>query len=460
MGYDSWVIFINPDAHFCAMVSAKIQDMVKRAFDKNTYPAAESKKIFKEIERFSSALQAELDKEGVSADVFHGGSSAKGTFLKGNFDVDLFVRFDLKKYGEFSSELSDILHRPLERATSGNFERLHGSRDYFQHRHAWKFPINFEVVPVLRISRAEEAKNVTDCSPLHVLWLKDKMSKKPGLVKQSVATKLFLKSIGAYGAESYIKGFSGHVVDILTVSFGSFEALLRDSMSWEKHHVIDVEGYYRDKGHVLQSLDESKVGPLIVIDPIQADRNAAAALSKEKLEMFRSSAKEFLAHPKMSFFTVKKFSLSSLKKDSVPHCQRIIIKLMPCVGKKDVVGSKLLKLYDNLVKGLKRAGFDIFDSGWAWPNSNAYIWLYITKNSISYIKKNPEIVREGPPLDHKQDVKRFKEKNPNNFRHGNRIYARVPRKVNDYMEIIHKTIKEEKHKNSIRSFNILSENKR
>ncbi len=438
------------------MAEDRMQKIVEKIFRKHTHSQAEVKKIFTQIKRFSAILQKELENEKIAADVFHGGSSAKGTFLKGNFDVDLFVRFDYSRYKNFSSKLSDILHLAVERATNNNFERIHGSRDYFQHKYKHVYPINFEIVPVLKIDKPSDAKNVTDCSPLHVLWLKERMTRQKDLVKQSVAAKIFMKAIKTYGAESYIKGFSGHVLDILVSHFGSFERLLVDSHTWENHHVIDVENHYEDKDQAIKHLAESKLSPLIVIDPIQPERNAAAALSKEKLELFRRKAKEVLVNPKMSFFTLPRFSLTALKRENVPHCDKAILKISPKETKRDIAGSKLLKFYERLLSYLKRNGFDVFDSGWDWPNKDAYIWLYVTKNSISFVRKNPDVVREGPPKQRKEDVKRFKEKHSSCFWHQGKIYAKVPRKFVSYRDIIHKTIKEESDKGNIVYAKIIS----
>ena len=45
-------------------------------------------------------------------------------------------------------------------------------------------------------------------------------------------------------------------------------------------------------------LNKSKQqGPLIVIDPVQKDRNAAAALNHEKFEIIKKTAKQFLKKP-------------------------------------------------------------------------------------------------------------------------------------------------------------------
>src|SRR3989344_1579406 len=90
-----------------------------------------------------------------------GGSSAKGTWLK-TFDVDIFVRFDYRKHSDKSSGISDILEKFLKKHFK--ISRLHGSRDYFQITEG-KF--TFEVIPILGIKKASEAKNITDVSPLH-----------------------------------------------------------------------------------------------------------------------------------------------------------------------------------------------------------------------------------------------------------------------------------------------------
>src|SRR5690606_10274411 len=97
------------------------------------------------------------------------------------------------------------------------FERLHGSRDYFQFTYE---SILFEIVPVININDYKLAKNITDCSPLHVRWFQhysDKIVDDMTLYNHARALKLFCKAQYVYGAESYINGVSGHVIDILTI---------------------------------------------------------------------------------------------------------------------------------------------------------------------------------------------------------------------------------------------------
>src|SRR3989344_6793717 len=102
-----------------------------------------------------------LNKNLWDAEAILGGSVAKGTFLKGQHDVDIFVLYKNDK--DISNKLESSLR------IFKNIERVKGSRDYFQAR---VYGLNFEIVPVLKIKTVKEAKNITDISPLHVDWVK------------------------------------------------------------------------------------------------------------------------------------------------------------------------------------------------------------------------------------------------------------------------------------------------
>ena len=56
---------------------------------------------------FEEKVNAELVKQGIVANLFVGGSVGKGTCLPGIRDIDYFMRFDLKKYGE--EDISEII---------------------------------------------------------------------------------------------------------------------------------------------------------------------------------------------------------------------------------------------------------------------------------------------------------------------------------------------------------------
>ena len=338
-----------------------------------------------------------------------GGSGAKGTWLK-TFDADIFVLFDYKKYKDKSDKLSDILEKILRKKFK-KIIRLHGSRDYFQIKQG---NFTFEIVPILKIQKAEQAKNITDVSPLHSKWV----LKHKKLANQMKLTKQFCQAQNVYGAESYIRGFSGYVCEILTVYYGSFLNLIKNAAKWQSKVVIDAEKYYKGKD-VFKLVNTSKlVSPLIVIDPVQRDRNAAAALSFEKFEAFKKAAKGFLQRPSKEFFVKKNLNLLFLNEKSKDK-RLIMIKLSPLSGKTDIVGTKLLKIYEFLIQGLQKHDFKILKSGWEWgKKSDAVLYFLFDEKPLG---KHVEI--EGPPVRIKYHAEQFKKIHKKTFVRSKKIFA-------------------------------------
>lgn len=361
-----------------------------------------SRKI-KEVDDFIRNLKSRIKQLKISARAIAGGSFAKDTFLKEDHDVDIFVLFDMKyKDEDLSKHLGKIL-KPFK------IESVHGSRDYYK----IKNKLNFEIVPVLDIKKPEDAQNVTDFSPAHVRWFNKNGKKYKDDVRLA---KKFCKAMNVYGAESYIKGFSGHVLDILIVNYKGFIPLLKSAVKWKPKQVIDFYKIY--KGKALFEINKSKTeGNLIVIDPVQPERNAAAALSDEKLKIFVESAKRFLKKPSKTFFIEKKADKEKLKKKGF-----IVLDVKPKKGKEDVTGAKLLKAFSFLEKGLEE--FKIKKAGWEWDKkNNAFMW-FSTES-----KKLPEKIEwEGPPLTMDNAVKQFKKKHKKTFTKKGKVYAVLKRK--------------------------------
>ena len=338
-----------------------------------------------------------------------GGSGAKGTWLK-TFDADIFVLFGYKKFRDKSDKLSDILEKILKKKFK-NISRLHGSRDYFQIKQG---NFTFEIVPILKIQKSEQAKNITDVSPLHSRWV----AKHKKLISEMKLTKQFCQAQNVYGAESYIMGFSGYICEILAVYYGSFLNLIRNASKWDDKIVIDVQKYYKGKD-VFKLVNTSKlISPLIVIDPVQKDRNAAAALSVEKFEAFKKAAKEFLKNPSRDFF--RKKDLKSLFTELKGNDKKLIIlEAEPLRGKIDVVGSKLMKIFEFMKNELTKQDFKILKSDWEFnKNGNVFFYLLFEKTPLP---KTIEI--GGPPLEMKQHVDNFKKIHKKTFEKSGKIHS-------------------------------------
>jgi tRNA nucleotidyltransferase (CCA-adding enzyme) len=373
------------------------------------------------------SINFEIKKKKIRANAVLGGSIAKGTFLKKDYDCDIFVKFNLSyKKKDISGLLENILKN------FPGLSRIHGSRDYFQFDMKG---IMFEIVPVLDIKKAEQAVNITDCSPLHVKWVKDNLKK--NLADEIRLAKAFCKACNVYGAESYMRGFSGHVLDILTIYYKGFIPLLKNAVKWEEREVIDFNNYY--EGSALERLNKSKVGPLVVIDPIQPERNAAAVLSRKNFLLFKESSENFLKKPSKKFFEKKEITIDELKEKSKGK-KLILLDVKALDGKEDVVGSKLLKAFNYADKNLVLNEFNIYEKGWKWDKKKKALFWFILKDEIlpEYFK------RIGPPVRNKENVKQFIKKHKKTFIQGKKIYANVKREFRKPENLI-KSLKKTKY---------------
>ncbi len=421
-----------------AVIKKEVKQLLEKIKDKLRPDTSLS-----EFEKVKSEIEAQLKKEKINAVPVFGGSIAKGTNIKGDFDCDIFIKFQMAYKDKDISGITEKILKPFSP------ERLHGSRDYFQFS---KKNMKYEIVPVLNIKSTSELVNTTDASPLHADWVKKEIKKKPSLADDIRLTKQFCKSQNVYGAESYIKGFSGHVIDILTIYYGGFLELLNASQKWKEKMVIDF--YNTHKGKAMQTLNSSKLdSAIILIDPIEHQRNASASLSIEKFNLFKAAAKEFLKKPSETFFEKKEFSITNLKKDAKTKypagSELIIITAESLPGKEDIVGTKLWKAYEYMLMQIKANDFPIINSGWSWDRKkNTVFWLVSKK-----IEKDK--IWPGPPLKVKNAVLAFKKKHEKTFEENGRIFANVKRQFTDPKDAIKSLIKDGQIKSRMKKIKII-----
>ncbi len=375
-----------------------------------------------EAARFVRELNAALARRNILARAMVGGSAAKGTFLKGDHDVDVFVRFNRRAYGKRSAELSDLLAPALP----AEAERVHGSRDYFQLQ---RDGLLFEIVPVLSITKAAHAANVTDVSPLHVAYVLEKLKKRPRLAADIRLAKRFCKAAKVYGAESYIGGFSGHVLDLLVIRYGGFLELLKAATRWTAPVVLDPANHHKDP---LFALDKAKrLGPLILVDPIQPERNAAAALSEERFARFTDAATAFLARPALKSFTVEPLTPARVRaeyakrKGSFEAPTRLfVLETKPLEGKEDIVATKLLLVHRRILRHARLHDLAVLDDGFEYdPRARRALHYLVFR--AERLPATKEVT--GPPVQARKDAARFRQKHPRAVERKGRLYAKVKR---------------------------------
>jgi len=351
------------------------------------------KKINKINKEFQQQLISNLKAKKIKAQVFLGGSLAKNTLVRKNpYDIDMFVRFE---YSYKDKDISNILEKALPQA-----KRVHGSRDYFQQTIN---KIIVEVIPTIKITKPDQATNVTDLSYFHVNYILTQIKKHKNLTYEIQLAKTFAHAQNVYGAESYIHGFSGYALELLVSNYKTFTSFIKaiSDLDLKKGKlIIDQEKFYKNKDEVLINLNKSKQNsPIILIDPTNKERNASSSLSEETLYKFQNACKSFLKKPTSNAFKQKHV------KDEFKNKQPIILTIKTNKQPGDIAGTKSKKFTLFLLSRLKRE-FNIKKDGFEYDDIHNIARLYIILD-----KKKPTEFR-GPPVASVSNLKKFKKAHP------------------------------------------------
>ena len=399
--------------------------------------------------KFTKILESCLRKQRISAEPFIWGSIAKNTIIKKRrYDIDVFVRFDYDKHKKNEKKLGDILEKPAlegfkkfkeSKDNSGlKFERVHGSRDYFNiyfHNKKLGMDLIIEVVPTLEIKKPQDAMNITDLSFFHVRHVVNELRKKR-LTDDVILAKAFCYANKCYGAESYIKGFSGYAIELLVLHYGGFEKFIKKASLWKAKVIIDPAKKYKKENEIMTNLNEAKLqSPVVLVDPTYSLRNVCAALSDETFARFVGACGQFARKPGKGLFEEQRINKKDLVKDAKRRNAKVgLLEITTKKGKEDIAYSKIIKFSDFIASQMKRHNFSILRKeieflGFKNGGYRAVFYL-IYKEPLAY-----EVV-EGPPLYLKEHAERFKMKYKKCSVKKGRLYSRAKRRIRDIKGLV------------------------
>lgn len=415
------------------MISREKAEYICKKVLKTIVPSHDERDKLETVINFAKkSVEEEIAKQSLSADVVIGGSVGKDTWLKGTYDIDVFVRFDSKHE---EAKLGEILGK-LVTSVFPNAKVAHGSRDYYQLKYKG---YAFEFVPVLKIENPELAKNSMDASPFHVKYVRNH-SRINNISDEIRLFKAFAKAQGIYGAESHISGISGYVSELLVINYGSFCNLLEALENLQPKIVIDPEKHYKDINDVYKAFPESKLkSPLIVVDPALKTRNAAAALGYDSFSILLLAIRKFLRDPSESFFVKTKKTLSELEKLSRKRGTIFINKKIKNTDEKeDVFLSKLRHRVEKIKSEIERNGVEIYDYGFL-KDDDACVYFEIGTLELSKYEK-----QYGPPVwVPSENFDAFLQKHPEARAEDTSLVVDVKREFTDVRKLVNKIIKAE-----------------
>ncbi len=377
-------------------MTSALNNVCAKVLKRITPNAKERKHILILAENLRKKVIEAAKEAGVRAEVRVEGSVAKDTWLSEEPDIDIFMRVPTtmpkETFGKICLEIA-------REATEGyrQIERF-AEHPYLE---AVVDATKVNIVPCYKVKQGEWM-SATDRTPFHTDYVKPLLNEKTcGEIR---LLKRFMKGIGVYGAEIKIGGFSGYLCELLTLNYKSFANTLKSFADWKERKIIDIEGYYKERKNEVKKIFEE---PLIIIDPVDKGRNAAAAVRKERIDELIVAARAFLKNPHHNFFYPPAQEAYNIKKLSQTIASRgsalILIKIGKVKAVSDVLWGQLYKSQKSLRKMLKQYDFKVlYDDVWSnEENLNAFIFE-LERRFLPPLKKHL-----GPPIEKRNECEKF-----------------------------------------------------
>ncbi len=342
-----------------------------------------SQSIFNKVEKYCNS-------NNVNAVPIIGGSVAKGTWLKSNVDIDIFVRFsnDLD-----DSVLQDEGIKIGLNSLKGNETRLR----YSDHPYVEGFYDNFRVniVPCFD-TPVGKWRSAADRSPYHTDFIQNNYNSH--LQKEARLFKQFLKGLNIYGAELKIQGFSGYASELLILKYGSFKNLIKNASNFKEKEIIK----FTDVDTHKTKFNES---PLIIIDPVDINRNLGSAISLENVSTFVLSSRNFLQNPTKNFFWPSPQSVSQLNSSLISNVVVVIFDIKQ--RSPDILWGQLRHSIESLKKQINLKDFNVINCKSASDDVNKCAFLFLVDELVIPSHK----IRVGPYYYLHQECEKFIQAN-------------------------------------------------
>ncbi|MEF8832759.1 MAG: CCA tRNA nucleotidyltransferase [Candidatus Thermoplasmatota archaeon] len=331
----------------------------------------------KTIERISEELLKILNEEleGKKEPMIVG-SVSKGTYLK-DPDIDIFVQFPLSTSREKMEEKILRVGRKILEDTE---------EKYAEHPYIYGYYKGYEIdiVPCYDIEDISNMKSAVDRTPFHTDYIKNNLDEDQK--EEAMLFKAYLEGIRAYGAKAEVWGFSGYLCELLILHYGSFKEIIKAARDWTPGKTIELKKGKKD-------FDD----PLVVIDPVDPDRNVASPVSMEKLSLFILSSKQFLKEPKTEFFFPNKIKTRDEEELSGLIENRDTESIGLQVPKPDVVEDNLYpqvqKCLRKLLHQASHKDFNVLHSDYFVKDDDILFIIEVEHPTLPKIKKH-----RGPPV--------------------------------------------------------------
>ena len=344
-------------------------DIFKKAKEISIPNDKQRKKVDKIANQVFSLVNNEAEKQRSVTSVHFGGSYAKETWTKDKVDIDVFVKF--KK--TVTEKNFEKIGRKI------GFDSLKKFKPYVRYSEHPFVEANIDgvgvnVVPCYDVKKGEW-KSAADRSTFHTEFMSEELT---GLMKDDIRVlKCFLEKNGMYGAEIAKQGFSGYVCEVLVFYLGSFEKVLKKIAKLKNNEMI---------GESPRKFES----PIVLIDPIDRNRNLGAAISIDNVTNFILIARNFLKKNSISYFKEK----SKLKIPKEFANNMLVINFKYKKRSDDIIYGQIKRATNSIVSQMNKEGFNVLRNDSLVYDENKASLIFLLESTIiskNEIKTGPEV---------------------------------------------------------------------
>jgi tRNA nucleotidyltransferase (CCA-adding enzyme) len=321
------------------------------------------------------------------------GSIARHTWVRGDRDLDVFMLFDKGLSREALESEGLALARKIAATFTDRYHEKYAEHPYIS---ALIDDVEVDLVPCYDVDSAAKIQSAVDRTPFHTRYITEKIN---GLIDDVLLLKRFTKSGGIYGSDQMTEGFSGYLCELLVLHYGGFVPLLQAASEWKPQTIIDLEN------HTAKEFPE----PLVMIDPVDPNRNVAAAVSLDRMVAFVELARGYLDEPSEHFFslpvpyTLSREDLAILLADRGTTLFAITFPTPPYI--EEVIVPQLKRSVFAIAEHLERNGFVVHHAHYTMKPERCIFLFELLVSELPKIRTHL-----GPPVWNRLNADKFRQK--------------------------------------------------
>jgi tRNA nucleotidyltransferase (CCA-adding enzyme) len=354
--------------------------------------------------------------------------------MRGDRDIDLFVAWprNLEK-----GKIVESTFKAVKASVPAKWITRYAEHPYLQTEFEG---YKIEVVPCFKMSAEEKKISAVDRTVLHMDYLQNKLKEKQR--RDVRVLKALLKANRMYGAEADVEGFSGLICEYLVLNYRSLAGLIEAAKDWKPPVVVDVEGAYKNRVSP-KELAERFGTEFVIVDVVDSERNAAAAVSATNLSRFITLSRAFWNSPSARFFEKQEVRASAA--DVLEAVERrdsgvLLIEFDRSEALPDTLVPQLRHSAKAVEKHLEILGFRPVGRDAFATEEKCFILLEFESLSLSSVERV-----NGPPAGKHEDCEAFLRKQRNVLRgpfvEGDRIVLEKARDVKTATIIAERVVK-------------------